>query len=315
MAQGSRFSSYFVKETSSGVTPSSPAFNIFRATGSSLDINIATLESDEIRDDAETSDFRLGSRSVGGTISAEMSFGTFDELIAAVLRGSWTANTVKGGIERQSFTFVDYQADLPEGKYTIYRGCEINSIALTVSAESMTTVEFGVIGRSMEIAETLPTGSTLKSRTTTSPMDGFQGTLRESGVASAVITELSLNIDNGITPRFVVGSKFSILPGATRRNVTGTVNSYFEDNKLRNKFLNETETNIEFELIDPATPTQKYIFKIPRLKFTEASRPVDGEGDIMLNLSYQGLWNSADNTSIIVTRVPVASGSPVKTEQ
>lgn len=303
MATGSRFSSYYVKETVANETPANAKFIPFRLTSSSLDINIATLESEELRSDSETADFRLGARSVEGNITGEMSFGTFDLLIAAALRGQWTENVLKGGVERQSFTFVDYNADIPTGQYTIYRGCEVNSMVFSLSAENMTTVEFGIVGRSMEIANTLPAGSSVEEATTTSPMDGFSGRLLEGGKEVSVITELGLTVENGIEPRFVVGSKFSIEPSVGRRAVTGTANVYFLDNTLRKKYLDEVETSITFDLIDPSNPAQKYTVEIPRVKFTEAPRPVDGEGDIMLNMGYRGLLSPVDGTSIKITRV------------
>ncbi|UPT52972.1 tail tube protein [Hafnia phage yong3] len=309
MATGSRYSCYYVKEQKSNITPASAKFIPFRVTKSGLDINIKTLESEELRDDAETADFRLGARHVEGAVTGEMSFGTFDELIAAALRSSWQDNVVKGGIERHSFTFVDFNADIPEGKYTIYRGCEVNSMAFSLSAENMTTVEFGIVGRSMEIADTLPVGSTVLERTTTSPMDGFQGRLLEGGQEISVITEIGLTVENGIEPRFVVGSKFSIDPSSGRRAVNGTANVYFIDNTLRNKYLDETETSITFDLIDPANPNQKYTVEIPRVKFTEAPRPIDGEGDIMLNMGYKGLLDPTVGSSIKITRVVEASGA------
>lgn len=303
MATGSRYSCYYVKEDVSNTTPASAKFTPFRVTSSGLDINIATLESEELRDDAETADFRLGARSVEGTVTGEMSFGTFDDLIAAALRGEWQDNVLKGGIVRQSFTFVDYNADLPSGKYTIYRGCEVNSMTFSLSAENMTTVEFGIVGRSMEIAESLPAGASIKARTTSSPMDGFSGRLLEGGQEISVITEIGLTVENDITPRFVVGSKFSIEPSAGRRAVTGTANVYFLDNKLRKKYLDEVETSIKFDLIDPSNPQQKYTVEIPRVKFTEAPRPIDGEGDIMLNMGYRGLLDPTSASSIKITRV------------
>lgn len=302
MSQGARHAVYFVKETVNGETPATPALTVFRATKNTLDIKINTLESAELRNDAETSDFRLGTRSIEGSLSAELSFGTFDDLMAAALRSDWKGNVLTANIERHSFTFVDYQADLPDGQYTIYRGCEINTMALNVSAEGITTVEFGIIGRSMEIADTLPAGATIKDRTTTAPMDGFSGSLLEDGRPVSVITEVSLSVENGIEARYAVGSKYAITPSAKKRSVTGSVNTYFEDNSYRKKFLNETESNISFDLIDPANAAKKYVVKVPRLKFTEAPRSVDGEGDIMLNLNYKGLLDTTVGASIQITR-------------
>ncbi len=302
MSQGARHSVYFVQEQAHGVTPATPNLTVFRATQNTLDIKINTLESAELRSDAETSDFRLGTRSIEGSLSAELTFGTFDDLMAAALRSSWANNVLTAGVKRQSFTFIDHQADLPEGQYTIYRGCEVNTMSLKVSAEGITTVEFGIIGCSMEIADTLPAGAVLKDRTTTAPMDGFSGSLLEGGKPVSVVTEVDLSVENGIEARYVVGSKFSIAPSAKRRTVSGTVNTYFEDNNYRKKFLNEVETNIEFDLIDPTDTKKKYVVKVPRLKFTEAPRTIDGEGDIMMNLGYRGLLDPTVGASVQIRR-------------
>lgn len=302
MAEGSRYSSYFIKEAQSGVTPASGSLKVFRATKSGLDINIATLQSEELRDDAEIADFRLGTRHVEGTATAELSAGTFDDLIGAALRGLWSGSSVKGGIERQSFTFVDYNADIPDLPYTIYRGCEVNTMTITVGASAMTIIEFGLVGRTMEPSASLPAGLTVSSRTTTAPMDGFSGSLTMGSSVLNVITEMTIQIDNGIEPRFVVGSKFSIKPGAKRRNLTGTMTAYYEDNTIRNKFLNEEENLLVMDVLDGLTGGG-YRFRMPRVKITEAPRPVDGEGDIMINMSYRGLLDESAGYSLQVSKL------------
>ena len=307
MAEGSRYSSYFIKETSSGVTPATGTLKIFRATKSGLDINIATLQSEEIRDDAEVADFRLGTRHVEGTASAEFSYQTFDDLIAAALRSSFVNGIVRGGINRQSFTFIDHNADIVDFPYTIYRGCEINTMAISIAASSMVTIEFGIVGRTMEQAASLPSGLTIGDRTTTAPMDGFSGELNMGGSIVDVITEMTINVENGIEPRFVVGSKFSIKPGSKRRQVTGTMTAYYEDNALRTKFLDEQESELAIDIVDGTTGAG-YRFTMPRVKITEAPRPIDGEGDIILNMSYRGLLDQAEGYSISVEQITPTPG-------
>lgn len=310
MAEGSRYASYFVKEASSGVSPANAVLKTFRATKSGLDISIAALQSEEIRNDAEIADFRLGARHVEGTATGELSYGTFDELMAAALRGEWVNDKLVASIKRPSFTFVDFNEDINDLPYTIYRGCEINTMSIKVSASAMVTIEFGVIGRTMEQLIDLPAGWTKEARTTTSPMDGFSGGLSANGVKNNVITELSIDMDNGIEPRFVVGSKYSIRPGAKRRNVTGSLTAYFEDNSLRLAYLNELPQKIVMVLSDGASGNT-YEITIPKVKLTEAPRPIDGEGDIMQNISYRGLLDATEATSILIERkvvVPDAEG-------
>ena len=295
-----------IKEQTSGVTPSSGTLKVFRATKSGLDIKVATLQSEEIRDDAEVADFRLGARHVEGTATGELSYETFDDLLGGALRGTFAGEVLTAGIERQSFTFIDYNADITDFPYTIYRGCEVNSLAITVSAEAITGVEFGIVGRTMEQAATLPSGLSKGTRTTTPPMDGFSGKLAMGDVSVDVITEMAINLENGIEPRFVVGSKFSIKPSSKRRQISGTLTAYYEDNKLRSKFLNEQESDLTIDILDGTTGAG-YRFSMPRIKITEAPRPIDGEGDIMLNMSYTGLLDQDEGYSIRITKLPPMS--------
>lgn len=57
-----------------------------RRTSSTLDLNKANYESNEIRTDYQVADSRDGVRSIGGAIDGELSPGSYQELIAAALR-------------------------------------------------------------------------------------------------------------------------------------------------------------------------------------------------------------------------------------
>lgn len=315
MANGSRHSLYAVEEVTTGTTPNNPALELVRITGTTLGLNKDTLQSNEIRDDRQLSDLRMGSNQVGGDVSFELSYGTFDKFLSAALMATagWVADTpavgtdqIKAGKGRQAFTFVRYFSDIAEaGKpYYVYRGCEINSISLSIAANAMITGSFTVIGQSQELLGNLSTLGvpTYPAPSTTSPLDSFSGALKENGTTIAVITELQLTLENNISPRFVVGSKNSIDPSVGRSNCTGTITAFFEDSTLVEKFINEEESDIEFELPDSAGNLLKII--IPRIKYTGGQPDVSGEGPITLSMPFQALLDTAEGTNIIMERTP-----------
>lgn len=315
MANGSRHSLYAVKEATYGQTPNSPALELLRITGTTLGLSKDSLQSEEIRSDRQIADFRLGSNQVAGDVNFELSYGTFDELLQAVLLSTdWATDTpqlgtdqIKAGSQRASFTFVRHFADVQaaDKPYYIYRGVELNSMQLTIAANSMITGTFSVIGQSQTTAQDLTAlgTPTFPPASTTSPLDSFTGTLNEGGTSIAVVTEISLTLQNGIEPRFVVGDKNSIYPSVGRSNLTGQVTAYFEDSTLVDKFLNETESSIEFTLPDAAGNQLKYI--LPRIKYTGGQPDVSGEGPITLSMPFQALLDSAEGTNIIIERTPV----------
>lgn len=82
----------FGLESTFNTPPAAGVGKRFRPNGSSgLKLSRATIAPNEIRADGQTSMARLGSKSVGGGYVGDLSLGTFDDLLQAALRGTWTA--------------------------------------------------------------------------------------------------------------------------------------------------------------------------------------------------------------------------------
>lgn len=309
MANGSRHSLYAVEEAAYGVTPNDPALELVRITGTTLGLSKDSLQSAEIRSDRQIADFRLGANQIAGDINFELSYGSFDKLLqGALLSADWagTPEQIKAGTTRKSFSFVRHFADFTavNKPYYVYRGCEVNTVQLSIAANAMITGTFSVFGASQELLGDLSSMGTptFPAGSTTSPLDSFTGSLKEGGVTIAVITEISLTLANGIEPRFVVGSKNSILPSLSRSNLTGSITAYFEDSSLVQKFIDETESSIEFEL--PDTAGNKQVHLIPRIKYTGGQPDVTGEGPITLSMPFQALLDPTEGSNYVIKRAP-----------
>ncbi len=285
MANGSRHSMRYVPEVTYGMTPATPVFKYIRHTGTTLGLSKETLQSEEIRDDRQIADFRHGAYQVGGDMNLELSFGSFDDLLEAVLLGTWEADApvlgtdrLKAGVVRRSFTVERFFGDIlsADKPYHRFTGVEFNTLALSITANAMVTGVLGVLGQNLTLGAAIIAGATYEPVTSTSPLDSFTGTLNEAGVPIAVITEIQLNIENGLEARFVVGSKSSIRPSIGRSNCSGTVTAYFENSALLEKFINETESSIVFNLPDAAG--NLYTITLPRIKYNGGQPDVDGEG-------------------------------------
>ena len=120
----------------------------------------------------------------------------------------------------------------------------------------------------------------------------------------AIITELSLTLENGLTPRMVVGSDKTILPQIGRSNLSGSATMYFDNSIQLEKFLSETESSMEFELNDG---TNKYVVRIPRITYTGGANPdTSGEGSITLAVPFQALVDdSVEESNIRIDRSAV----------
>ena len=304
MADGSRHSMAQVKETVYGEIPATPVFKAIRHNTTTLATAINTIQSEELRDDRNQTDIRHGTRSVGGEIVSELSFGSLDDQLEALLCGTWHANSLVNGVVRRSFSLFRNFKDIDSSKlpYFTYVGCEYNTMTLSISTESIVTVNFGIVGANqLGPSSTVPTGATFVGPLTTGPMDSFSGSIKEGGVGSAVVTEIELSIENGIAPRYVVGSKKSIKQSIGRFKVSGTLTAYFEDATLIGKYLREEASSLEITVTD-GLPDNQYTFLLPKIKFTGGQPDVGGEGPITLSMPFTASYDPSILGTLKITR-------------
>lgn len=304
MSDGSRHSLRIVAEVTPGTTPATPAFTPIRHTSTTLGMTKDPLESAELRDDRQISTYRHGARQCNGDIGFEFSYGSFDNILEAVLGGTWTANVLTAGVVRRTFTIERFFSDLlaAANPYHRFTGCEFNTLALQINANAMITGTVGILGLDMVLAQTAIAGATVAAPTTTDPLDSFTGELKEGGVTIAVITEIQLNVDNGMAARFVVGSKTSIKPSQGRSRITGQITAYFENSDLFLKFVNEVESSIEVNL--PDLDGNNYKLELPRVKYNGGKPDVTGDGPITLAMPFIALLDPVTNTNCKLTREP-----------
>ena len=108
-ADGSRRYLAYVKETTAGSTPSNPTLETLRVTGGdSINNARSSITSDEIRDDRQIIISRLGQNQPEVTVPIELSFESFDELIAGACGDVWVGdydfNTVTVDVTGATFT-------------------------------------------------------------------------------------------------------------------------------------------------------------------------------------------------------------------
>lgn len=299
-ASGGMHGLSFVKETTFGTTPETPSMKKFRHTSCSLGLSKESLQSNELRADAQISDFRHGNKNASGDIGFELSYGAFDDFLEAAMRGTWATNVLKAGTTIPSFTFERAFADI--GQYEVITGAQIGSMSLDVATNAMVTGTFNIVGKNVTFSTT--SLGVAADVATNAPLDGFSGTISEGGTTIALVTSVNLSLDNGMSPLFVLGSDTAAGISAGRINVTGTVSAYFQDMTLLNKFINETESSLQFTLGNGTS--KSYVINLPRIKYSGGENSVSGEDPIQLSMPFQALLDATAATNIMITRVPGA---------
>lgn len=261
--------------------------------------------SEELRPDRQIADFRMGQNKVGGGLDCEVSTDVqFTTLLEACLGGTWATNVLKAGTTRRSFSILRKFGDVGFDKpYLLFSGVEIASMDFKVSPDKIATCSFDTVAKTQAApSANAPTGATFPATAViASPMDAFTGTIKEGGSTIGVVSNLSFKLDNGVERRFVIGSKDSILPQIGRSNLTGSITVWFESAAMLEKFINETQSSLEFTLTAGA---KTLTFLFPAIKYTGGKPDVSGDGSITLEMPFQAVYDATEATNIKVTRAP-----------
>jgi len=310
-ATGSRHSLAIVPEVAGyGITPATPVFEDIRHTSVSMGVSKTGIESAEVSSDRQIKNYRHGNINVAGDIGIELSYGSFDTLLAAALCDDWATGTpivgtdqLKAGVLRKSFTVERIFKNLAIPEYHRYTGGEVDGFSLSVQPDAIISGSFSMLAQDAIIDTAIIAGATYPNATVTEPFDSFSGTINENGVPIGIVTGLELSLENGLNPLFVVGSDVTEEPSIGKSRVTGSLNVYFQSKLLLLKFINEESSSLDFTLID--LDGNAYKFKIPNIKYTGGQPDVAGDGEVTLSLPFQALYDVTEGSNITVERTPI----------
>lgn len=296
----------FVAEVTEGTTPATPALKEIRYTGESLGYNISNTRSNEIRSDRNVADLIRTGAEAGGDINAEMSYGSFDDLIEAALCSTWAANVIENGITKKSFTFQRHFQDAgATGIFNQFRGALVDSWDLEVQQGQVVTTKFGIKARSMDVTETQIAGATFPAGSTTSVMSSVSNiaNLLENAVPSTeFFRKLSLSIKNNVRGLKAIGTLGNVGMALGTCDITGSIEIYFATKTMLDRYINGTGFSLSFDMDDG---TSNYTVLLPKVKF-ETGQVMSGglDQDIMYSGTIRALYDSGEGSQIKVTRVP-----------
>jgi hypothetical protein len=198
------------------------------------------------------------------------------------------------------FSIEDYAADIDQAR--LFTGMSVSTMGVSLAPNQMVTTSFGMVGKNMSISATQKTQDAASGN---APFDAYSGDLAIGNVGSssavAIVTALDFTLDNAFAPTFVIGDDSAPSLEYGRATVEGTLSAYFEDESLINRFLNETETEIEVSIDDP-TGANPYTFLFPRVKINSADVGVDGPTARMISMSFVALYDTTEATNLKITR-------------
>lgn len=205
------------------------------------------------------------------------------------------------GTHETHFTLESALTDA--GVYERYTGMTIGSMSINAPVDALATMSFEMMGEKLD-NETSQLGAP-SDVDTGDPIATPEGTISEGGSAIAILTAMDLQANWNRGDRAVLGSDAVVGVRPGRLEVTGNVTAFIEDATLFDKFLDETETSLEFSMEDPDGNALNVW--IPAMKYTGGSHDLSGDEDIALNLPFQAYVDATTGKSIIINMIPATA--------
>lgn len=299
IATGARSKVGFVVESTFGTTPATPQLTELPFTSFSVNLTRDEYDDNSIRADRMERYSLSGNKSVAGSIDVNFAHGIYDTLLESVFQSAFSTKVLKVGTTRKSFTLEEGALDVAQ--YRAYTGTIIDKFEMTIPASGIVTAKFDVIAKDQSaLASTSIDTDGYTAAASKMPFtdNGVSGFMKEGGTAVGYITSLAYTVDNGHAKNFTVGT--NVIRDFTTGNakVTGTVTVFFEDAVMYNKFVNGTATSIDVKL-DDGTNTVQITF--PNVKYTGATKTINGSGPVTMTMPFKALWDSTTQTNIMIT--------------
>jgi hypothetical protein len=297
-AQGSRSRLAYGVESTFGTAASTYTNLPFNTH--SLNLTKDRVAGNEIQADRMPRVDRHGNRQTAGDIVVDLRDGDYDDLIASAMLSAWSSDVIKVGTTPKFLTLEDYAEDIDQAR--LFTGMAVNTMAVSLAPNQMVTTTFGMVGKDMTISAAEKTASAASGA---QPFDSYSGDLKIGNVGSssavAIVTGMDFTLTNSFAPTFVIGDDSAPSLEYGMAAVEGTLSAYFEDAALINRFINETETEIEVSVDDP-TGTNAYTFLFPKVKINSADVGVDGPTSRVISLSFVALYDSTEASNLVITR-------------
>lgn len=300
-AAGSRVA--YVAEVTPGTVPSTPTFKQLRVTGGGLRTNKTTVRSDELQPHRNVLSETQTGQDVSGSYPFELTYATFDDILAGALFGAWSTNVLKNGLYRQYFTFEETLELGATDSFSRFPQGMVSSISLDVTARQAVTGSFSVMAQKETLGTSIVSGATYTAPNTKAVMDASAGVTigTVASVSGVKLRRIQFEVNNNLRIRPTVGGLYSEEYGEGQCDVTGTIEAYFSDNALYQKVLDHGGGDLNFTV--GTVTTEKYTIDLPNVVFLNGGRPIGGrDSDIMISIPFRALYDGTSGASIVITR-------------
>lgn len=227
------------------------------------------------------------------TLAKELTNATADEIAISVV-----GKVLRDQAVKRSFAAQIAMADLDQPLYFIQSGLLVSQATLNLAPNGISTINATIMGRDEE-RRTTPLDASVEASPSGELLTTPEGELYLDGVLFARLTELSVEINNNVSRRAVIGSNAIENLNQGRLAVTGSLSALLDGPALLERFDDETEFSLVLRLNAPnGTDFQSII--LPRVRLNGATKNLQGEEEVIVSGAIVVLESVANDATLII---------------
>jgi hypothetical protein len=312
----------FVRETTPGVTPATPAFQVARITSEGLNYNPTTTLSNELNPNRQIADIIVAGGASGGDCGFEVSRNPwFEEMLSAALGNDWDItlpDRLEVGPLLKTYTIEKrFTLDAAAPAYDYHRiiRAGVDAMTLNFSPGAAASGNVTIVGSTYSRDDIEITGATYLPPGTKPIMVGSDvfpievtigGTVHSGWCLSTLVVNFKNNA-RAIECLGTVGAAEIVL-GRFEAEVTAQIYIQQATTELMDAFLLSQEIGFAFSVADSLGNT--YAFDFPRIRVATAQQVAGGTNtDVVLAVTLQALVTTTGaaptvDSCVVITRAP-----------
>lgn len=297
----------YIVEATPGVTPATPAFNMFRVKGETLKVVRSRVATSELNGRRGQQNSIIASGGGNGGVQWDWTYQTLQDHLQSALRSAWVADVM---VDANTPLGLTVEAKAESGATDIYKrliGAEVDTMQFEVSPGAIISGSCGYMARNSTFANAAIAGATYVAGNAEVPLIGsdLASIAMAAGLTLDNPTKISINISNKLREqRTLNGSIFPANLGAGVLEVTGVISTFMDSTEfdLVSAFVAGTETGLDFKIGNTAAKRTR--FELPRIVFEDAeANSSSTDGDLMINIPFRALQSTTLSGGVIrVTR-------------
>jgi hypothetical protein len=297
------------KETSYGVSPANTTpLQLVRLTSESLTTTRMLKESEEIIGTRNLQGLTAVDSEAGGDINGQWTYSDYDELIAAALgcTPAWATNVALNGSVLTSFLLEKKIADIAVPTFMAYPGQVVAGMKITLKPADFARVMFSFKGKPGLPTTTVSASTVAGTAATANPVMGTAtdiSAFTEGGVGLSFVNHLEIDVATNVRFQRSLASLGPIGATLGKFRVTGTMEAYFQDKSLYDKFLSGTQTSLAATI--GGASSKKYAISLPKVVYTGGDVIAGGlDQDFVAKLKWTAFYDSGIGGTLQFTRTP-----------